>query len=164
MNKKIMIALTLIFMLAAIIACTVLPEPEGYSVTSEKDSSYSKKVERIHVIAEIEEHLRPIFAYSFEHSLISAFQSNGVQVLTAIGSSESDSSIDNGEKTGIFAPDATLRISIYPLYRTRDDGYQAIVGINFEAILVDNTTNKNVWHATGKVDYIVKFGPSPDYS
>jgi len=159
MKKKIIITLIIILVPVAIITLVMLLRPEGYSITTEKDSSFDKKVERIFVIAKVEERLKPVFAHSFEHSMISAFQSNGVDAIVTVTSPESDSLKDYGKDAEAFAPDATMRININPLYRTRDDGYQAIVGTDFEVSLIDTATEKRVWHATGKVDYIRMFGP-----
>jgi len=163
MKKKIIITLIIIFVPVAIFTLLMLLNgPEGNIITTEKDSSFDKKVKRIFVIAKVEERLKPVFAHSFEHSMISAFQSNGVDAIVTVTSPESDSLKDYGKEAETFAPDATMRININPLYRTRDDGYQAIVGTDFEVSLIDTTTEKRVWHATGKVDYIRMFGP--DYT
>jgi hypothetical protein len=159
MKKKIIITLIIILVPVALLALVVLLRPEGYSITTEKDSSFDKKVERILVIVKVEERLQSVFAHSFEHSLISAFESNGVDAIVTVTSPEPDSLIDNGKEAETFAPDATLRIDINPLYRPREDGYQAIVGTDFEASLIDAATEKRVWHATGKVDYIKMFRP-----
>ncbi len=155
MKKKIIITLLIILVPVAIITLVTLLKPEGYSITTEKDSSFDKKVERIFVIAKVEERLKPVFAHSFEHSMISALQSNGVDAIVTVTSPESDSLTDYGKEAETFAPDATMRININPLYRTHDDGYQAIVGTDFEASLIDMATEKRVWHATGKVDYMI---------
>ncbi len=157
MKKKIIITLLIILVPVAIITLFILlgDEDEGYSITKEKDSSFDKTVERILVIAKVEERLIPVFAHSFEHSMISAFQSNGVDTIVTVTSPESDSLTDYGKEVETFAPDATMRININPLYRTRDDGYQAIVGTDFEVNLIDTATEKRVWHATGKVDYMI---------
>ncbi len=162
MKKKIIITLIIILVPVAIITLFGLlgDEDEGYSITTEKDSYFDKKVERILVIAQVEERLIPVFAHSFEHSMISAFQSNGVDAIVKVTSPESDSLTDYGKEAETFAPDATMRININPIYRTRDDGYQAIVGTDFEVSLIDMATEKRVWHATGKVDYIKNFRPN----
>ena len=132
-----------------------------YSITSKKDSSFNKKVGRIFVISKVEEPLIPVFAHSLEHSLISAFQSNGVDAsVVMVKSPESDSVTDYSREAETFAPDATMRINIKPIYRARADGYQAIVGTDFDVSLIDTATEKRVWHATGKVDYIRMFGPN----
>jgi hypothetical protein len=159
MKKKIIITLIIILVPVALLALVVLLRPEGYSITTEKDSSFDKKVERLVVITRVEERLEPVFAHSFEHSMISALQSNGVDAIVTLTSPESDSLSDYGKEAETFAPDATMRININPLYRTRDDGYEAIVGTDFEASLIDMATEKRVWHATGKVDYIKMFRP-----
>lgn len=158
MLKKIIITLLIILVPVAIITLVILLEPEDYSITTEKDSSFDKKVERIFVITKVEERLNPVFAHSFEHSMISAFQSNGVDAIVTVTSPESDSLTDYSKEAETFAPDATMRINIKPIYRTRADGYQAIVGTDFDVSLIDTATEKRVWHATGKVDYIKMFG------
>ena len=155
MKKKMIITLLILLAPVAIITLLTLIKPDDYSITTEKDSSFDKTVERILVIAKVEERLIPVFAHSFEHSMISALQSNGVDAIVTVTSPEPDSLTDYGKQAETFAPDATMRININPIYRTRDDGYQAIVGTDFEASLIDMATEKRVWHATGKVDYMI---------
>jgi hypothetical protein len=160
MKKKIIITLIIISVPVAIFALLVMLRPEGYSIISKKESSFDKKVKRIFVIAKVEERLKPVFAHSFEHSLISAFQSNGVDAsVVMVKSPESDRATDHSKEAETFAPDGTMLISIKPIYRTRDNGYQAIIGTDFDVNLIDTATEKSVWHATGKVDYIRSFGP-----
>jgi hypothetical protein len=158
MKKKIAIILIVILVPVAIITLIISPGSDSDSIITEKDSSFVKKVQRIFVIATVEEHLKSVFAHSFEHSIASAFQSNGVDAIVTVAFPESDSLTDYNKEDETFTPDATMRININPLYRARDDGYQAIVGTDFEASLIDMATQKKVWHATGKVDYIVMFG------
>jgi hypothetical protein len=130
-----------------------------YSIASKKDSSFNKKVGRIFVISKVEAPLIPVFAHSFEHSLISAFQSNGVDAsVVMVKSPESDSVTDYSKEAETFAPDATMHINIKPICRTRADGYQAIVGTDFDASLINTATEKRIWHATGKVNYVTGFG------
>ena len=50
-----------------------------------------------------------------------------------------------------------MRITVRPIYRTRVDGYPAIVGTDFEASLFDPTTEERTWQTSGKVDYIKRF-------
>ena len=118
-----------------------------YSINQEKDSSFNKKVERILVTYDVHERLVDVFAHSFEHSLVSSFQSNGTAVIVTTESPKADG----------FAPDATMHIDIQPLYRERKDGYQAIVGTIFEVSLTEAATGKKVWDETGEVDYIRMF-------
>ncbi len=173
MLKKIIITLLLISPIVYFAFEVFYPKPKQiskrelkriykeYSITSKKDSSFNKKIGRIFVISKVEAPLRPVFAHSFEHSLISAFQSNGVDASVVMAKSpESDSVTDYSKEAETFAPDATMRINIKPIYRTRADGYQAIVGTDFDVSLIDTATEKRVWHATGKVDYIRMFGPN----
>ena len=116
------------------------------------------KVQRLFINATVEERLKPVFAHSFEHSVKSAFQSNGMDVIVVVTPQESGNLADYDKEVETFVPDAIMRININPLYRTRDDGYQAIVGTDFEASVIDMVTRNRVWHANGKVDYIVFFG------
>jgi hypothetical protein len=130
----------------------------GNSINTEKDSSYNKKVKRVEVIATIEEPLIPTFAHSFEHSLVSALESNGIEVMVIVNQPEAERS----EDVEMLAPIATLHINIRPLYRTRDDGYEAIVGTDYEVSLSVPETENRVWQARGKVDYIAMY--SSNYS
>ncbi|MHA2054009.1 MAG: hypothetical protein ACXADH_06410 [Candidatus Kariarchaeaceae archaeon] len=114
MKKKIIITLLIILVPVAIMTLVILLKPEGYTITTEKDSSFDKKVERILVITKVEERLNTVFARSFEHSMISAFQSNGVDAIVTVTSPESDSLTDHGREAETFAPDATMRININP--------------------------------------------------
>lgn len=121
-----------------------------YSITTEKDSSFDKKAEKIVITYDVHERLVDVFAYCFEHSLISGFELSGTEAVLVT---------DESPKPDGFDPDATMHIDIQPLYRERQDGYQAIVGTKFNVILTDTATGKEVWHQTGKVDYIRMFGP-----
>ncbi len=121
-----------------------------FSITSKKDSSFNKKAERIVVTYDVHERLVDVFAHSFEHSLVSAFKSNGTEAVIVKPESP---------KADGFVPDATMHIDIQPLYRERKDGYQAIAGTLFEVSLTETATGKKVWEETGKVDYIRMFGP-----
>ena len=120
-----------------------------HSITQEKDSSFNKKAKRILVTYDVHKRLVDVFAHSFEHSLISAFKSNGTEAVIVKPESP---------KADGFAPDATMHIDIQPLYRERKDGYQAIVGTIFEVSLTEPATGKKVWEETGRVDYIRMFG------
>jgi hypothetical protein len=133
-------------------------------IITEKDSSYSKKVERVDVIVNIEEPMMAVFAHSFEHSLVSAFELNDVEAIVTINSPEPDSLEDTSKEESTDASVSTMRINIKPLYRKHDEGSKVIIGTDYEASLIDMATNKRVWHATGKVDYILKsFSNNPNY-
>jgi hypothetical protein len=110
-----------------------------YSIATEKGSSFNTKVKQLAITCDIHEGLVDVFVHSFEHSLLMAFEQNGTQAL--IGKSEK--------------VDAAMHINIEPLYREREDGYQAIVGTVFKVTLSEG--GKEVWKETGKVDYIVRF-------
>jgi len=124
------------------------------------DNSYSTKIEQVEVIIKVEEPLIPTFAHSFAHSLASAFESNGIDAIVSVNSNETDSLSDIDKEARTFIPAVTLSINIKPLYRARDDGYEAIVGTDYEASLMELETGKRVWHATGKVDYIAMYSSS----
>jgi hypothetical protein len=158
-TKRNNIVIALLISLVPLLAFMWFNGPTGGNsyITTEKDSSYNKKVEQVEVIVKIEEPLIYVFAHSFEHSLASAFESNGVEVIVSVNSSEPDSLSDNSKEAGAFIPVATLHINIKPLYRTRDDGYEAIVGTDYKVSLNVTETENRVWHATGKVDYIRMF-------
>jgi len=126
-------------------------------LTTEKDSPYNKKADRVEVIVTVEDPLVSFFAHSFEHSLVSGFEMNGIESIVTINATESKGLSDNGKEAGAFMPVDILHINIKPIYRTRDDGYEAIVGTDYEASLIDIENEKRVWQATGKVDYIAMF-------
>ena len=133
----------------------------GYTVTTR--CFCIEKVERILVISNVAVGLEPVFAHSLEHSLASALASNGIEaVVVTVTSPVSDVAANQAKEAEMFVPDTTMRITARPLYRTRVDGYPAIVGIDFEANVIDPATKNKTWQATGKVDYIAAFGP--DYN
>ena len=148
MKKKITITIILILapMLPFILPMLQQQEPGGYSISTEKDPSFEQQVERVVIIATVEEQLIDVFAHSFGHSMVSALQENGVDATFRFADHETEA--DTSEA------DATMRIAIKPLYRTQEDGYQVIVGTEFEATVIHTATGKQVWHATGKVDYL----------
>lgn len=127
------------------------------NITTEMDNSFNKKVEQVEVIVTVEKPLIHVFAHSFEHSLASALESNGIDAKVSVNSTGPDSLSDSGKEVGAFIPMVTLHINIKPLYRARDDGYEAIVGTDYEVSLMDLATEKRVWHGTGKVDYIAMY-------
>ena len=120
-----------------------------FSITTKKDSSFNQKAERILITYDLHERLVDVFAHSFEHSLVSAFTSNGTEAVIV--------KPESGKPHG-FVPDAAMHINIEPLYRERKDGYQAIVGTVFDLTLTEIATGKKVWEETGTVDYIRMFG------
>ena len=129
----------------------------GSYITSEKDSAYNKKADQVEVIVTIEDPLVSFFAHSFEHSLVSGFEMNGIESMVTINATEPKGLTENGERARSLTTAPTLRINIKPHYRIRDDGYKAIVGTDYEASLIDIENEKRVWQATGKVDYIAMF-------
>jgi hypothetical protein len=166
MKKKIII--TLIIILAPVLLF-IIPmmqqRPEGYSITTEKDPAFGQKVERVFVIATVDKRLKKVFVHSFEHSMASALQDNGVDTVVMLAAPETDALADYKKEAEAFAPDATMRINIKPLYRARADGYQVIVGTEFEATVIHTATEKQVWYATGKVDYLKpKYLEKPGYT
>lgn len=61
-----------------------------YSIASHKVSASDRKVERIFVVARVQEQLNYVFMHSFKHSLASAFESNGVDAIVKVTPRESD--------------------------------------------------------------------------
>lgn len=117
-------------------------------------------VKRVLLQLDVDANLAPVFAHSLSHSLISALQSNGVQaVIGAATVPGADSAAQGVNEAEGCAPDATMHVTVKPLYRTRADGYRAIVGTDFKAGLIDAASGKRTWKTTGKVDYIKRFGP-----
>lgn len=96
------------------------------------------------VVAEVDETLVPVFSHSFQHSLVSALEANGIEAL--IGPS-----LVSGEP---IEADAVLRVTVKPLYRMHQDGYEALVGTVFEATQADTATGDDAWRLSGTVDYI----------
>ena len=73
--------------LHALIKQLEAPEPkksanqQGYTITTQKISPFDKDVDRIFIITSLHKRLMPVFMHSFKHSLISAFESNGVEAV-----------------------------------------------------------------------------------
>jgi len=165
-TKRNTIIIALLISLVPLFAFIWFMGPIGGNsyITTEKDSSFNKIVEQVKVNVKIEEPLVPVFAHSFEHSLISAFKLNGVESRVTINSPELDSLKDTIREDGTLALMATLYINIKPLYREHENDTNVIVGTNYEASLIDTATKKRVWHATGKVDYILNsYSKKPNY-
>jgi hypothetical protein len=167
-NKKLavmLLAFLMITLVAALIVALFMGSGKGetYSVTSELVNAPDEEIRRVYVTAEVEEALMPVFWPSFEHSLVSAFESNGVDTTFEL-IREVDGSVGTDENIGAPSSDATMHISIEALYRTHTDGYEAIVGTVFEVALTDAKTGERAWHLSGKVDYIAeKFFKSPGW-
>lgn len=131
---------------------------EGSSAATETLKNLDDEVERVFVVARLHERLVHVFMHSFKHSLTSAFQSNDVDVSVMVAPKESDPLADSLDQIDAYAPDAIMLINIDPLYRKRGDGYQAIVGTEFEVTLIDEDAGTTTWQSSGKVDYIRVFG------
>jgi hypothetical protein len=155
----------MIALVAAVIVALFMGSGKGetYSVTSELVNAPDEEIHRVYVTAEVEEALMPVFWRSFEYSLVSAFESNGVDATFEL-IREADGSAGTDEDIEVSSSDATMHISIDALYRTHRDGYEAIVGTVFEVTLTDAKTGERAWHLSGKVDYIAeKFFNRPGY-
>jgi len=133
-------------------------EQDGYTITTRNVSAFDGEVKKLFVVTQFHERMVSIFMHSLKHSLKSAFESNDIDAIVKVSSKESDSLVEFAKELEAYSPDATLLIIIDPLYRKREDGYQAVVGTVFEASLMNSTTGKEAWHANGKVDYIKMFG------
>ena len=133
---------------------------EDHSVTAETLTKPEQEMERVFVIAMLHERLVHVFMHSFKHSLKSAFQSNDVSVTVKVAPKESEPLVEFGDEIDAYEPDTILLIDVDPLYRKRRDGYQAIVGTEFEVNLIDEHADQTKWQSSGKVDYIKMFGPN----
>jgi len=132
---------------------------KNHSVPAETLTNLDHELERIFVVAKLQERLVHVFMHSFKHSLASAFQENDLGVTLMVAPKESEPLVEFEDQINKYAPDAIMLINIDPLYRTRKDGYQAIVGTEFEVTLIDKGTDQRTWQSSGKVDYIRMFGP-----
>jgi hypothetical protein len=131
---------------------------KGYSITTQNVGAPEKNIERVFVITKLDERLIPVFMHSLHHSLESALEANGIDAVVKFNSRQADAAAEFSGDIESFAPDAIMRINLEPLYRTRKDGYQAIVGTVFGVDVTDVASGKPVWRADGKVDYIRMFG------
>ena len=130
----------------------------GYSITSQKVTTFDQKVDKIFVIARIQKRLEHIFMHSLKHSLKSGFESNGVKSIVKLMPRDSDDFAKFDGELEEFSPDAVMNIDLDPLYRKRRDGYQAVVGTDFKASVINKASEEMAWQATGKVNYIKMFG------
>ena len=149
MKMKIVITLILVLLPVAVFILPMLQQqqrPGGYTITTEKGPAFDQKVERVLIVASVEEQLGDVFAHSFEHSLVSALQENGVEAVYKLANQDKDADPS--------AADAIMRIDIKPLYLEQEEGAQGFIGTEFEVTVIHNATGKQVWHATGKVDYL----------
>jgi hypothetical protein len=133
-------------------------ENKGYSITTQTVGAADRKSERLFVIVKLHESLIPVFMHSLHHSLESAFKANGVNAVVKFTSRQSDAAAKFAGDVESFAPDVIMQIELDPLFRSRKDGSQAVVGTVFEVGLTDVASGEPVWRANGKVDYIRVFG------
>lgn len=152
-RRNLMIGLVSALVVAIAVTTVLTWQGEGYAVTSEVVNAPDQAIERVFVTARVDEALMPVFWHSFEHSLVSAFASNDVDVTVEMIRAPNDP-VSTEQDVEAFAPDATMLIGIEPLYRSHRDGYEAVVGTVFEAALTDTATGERAWHLSGKVDYI----------
>ena len=78
-QRTVALGLSVLIVSAVILSVIMKSVEEGYTVTSEMISAPEVKIERIFINAEVEESLVEHFSYSFRHSLLSAFESNGIE-------------------------------------------------------------------------------------
>ena len=127
---------------------------QGYSIVSQKLAAFEQKVARIFVITRLDQQLIPVFMHSFKHSLVSGFESNGVEAAFKYLPRESGDYAKFDSDVNSFSADAVMRIDLDPLYREAGDGRPAVVGTDFAVSVIDQATGEMVWQASGKVDYI----------
>lgn len=114
---------------------------------------------RIMIITRLHERLMQVFMHSFKHSVISGFESNGIDAQLLYIPRESTDIAQFDRAIDEFAADAVVVIDMDPLFRTRKDGYDAIVGTVFDVSMTDRASGDVIWQKSDKVDYIRKFGP-----
>jgi hypothetical protein len=127
------------------------------SIATESNVSFAGRVERVAVEMDIDERLAPVFVRAFEQGLAEALESNGIDASVSTVSPLPDGPTERAHE--VSAPDASMRIEIDPLYRAREDGYEAVVGTTFDVVLIDAASGERIWHGSGKVDYVTMFGP-----
>jgi len=127
---------------------------QGYTVTSQKMDGFDKKVEKIFVMARIHERLEQVVMHSLKHSLVSGFESNAIKATVKLMHRDTNDYAEFDSDIESFSPDALMYVDLDPLVRSRKDGYQAFVGINFKVRVINQTSKKLVWQTKGKVDYI----------
>jgi len=127
---------------------------QGYSITSQKVATFHKKIEKVFIITRLQERLMPVFMHSFKHSLISGFESNGVEAIVKFMDRDSNDFGQFEKEAEGFSPDAIMQIDLDPLYRTRKDGVQSVVGTDFAVSVINSANEEMYWQADGKVDYI----------
>ena len=163
--RKLLISGVCAFIAAAIVPVLLLfSESEGYEVTSQVLASPQEEVRRVFVTAEVDGPLMDVVYHSFEHSLVSAFESNGIAATVHLTRGESEANSTLREAVDSFAPDAILNLSIKPLFRIHREGYEVVVGTIFVASLNEARSGEPVWQISGKVDYVTdRFFDSPGY-
>ena len=114
---------------------------------------------RVMIITRLHERLTHVFMHSFKHSVISGFESNGIDAGLLYVARDSHSIAEFDQAIKAFAADAVLTIDISPLLRRRRDGYEAIVGTVFDVSMTDTASGAVNWQMSDKVDYIRMFGP-----
>lgn len=165
-NSRLLVGGVFALVLAAILPVALtMHGAEGYEVTSQVIDTPPEGPDRVFVIAEVDEALMHVVYHSFEHSLVSALESNGIAAKVALISEESDEAAALAAERQSFSPDATMHIRMEPLYRTHRDGFEAIVGTVFSASLKHAESGQEWWQLSGKVDYVTaRFFDSPGYA
>lgn len=154
-----------VFVAGAIATVMTWGGGEGYSVTSELVKAPGEEIERVFVAPEVDEALGDVVYHSFEHSLISALESNGIAATVDLLPDAPERTPELQEAIDSFSPDATMHIRIEPLYRTHRKGFEAIVGTVFQASLKDGDSGQELWQVSGKVDYVVdRAFANPNYT
>ena len=154
-RNRIFVGGVFALLLSAIVPVIAAPDGgKGYEVRSEAMGSLPDGLDRLFVTAQVDDALTDVVYHSFEHSLISALESNGITATIRLlpENPEEAEALDIERKS--FAPDATMRIRLVPLYRTHRRGFEAIVGTVFEASLEGADSGQELWRLTGKVDYV----------
>ena len=122
---------------------------------TELNNASERKIENVYIHLEIDNELMGVFAHSLQHSMQSGFELNGIEAHICVGSDETNGAWLKSELD--HSSSDSLHVQIEPLYKTREDGYEAIIGTIFTVRLDNAQASESIWRATGQVDYVVMF-------
>lgn len=136
-----------------------------YKILSQKEAPFDAKVTRLFVVAEVDRALMPGFGRHFEYGMTHALELNGIEAAVVAIEAPPATATDCRERIERCAPEAVMHVDVEPVYGTRPDGREVMLGAGFSASLTDAATGARVWSATGEeavsMDWIRKC--KPDY-
>ncbi len=132
-------------------------QTEATAVENEPADTSTAPRTRIVIITRLHERLIPVYMHSLKHSIVSGFDSNGVEAKVLFTERDSDNTAQFDAAINEFAPDSVMNIDLDPLLRSRKDGYEAVVGTLFKVTMTDRFSGETTWQMSDKVDYIKIF-------